>query len=67
MLLPENIANKAVMFPEIKAITDTGHHTSGILTTMLEYRQCVVEIVVDLTSAYQTDYAAHKPSFQELC
>lgn len=60
--LLKDIAHQAIAFPQMQLVPLTGDHARGILATMLQHRQRIVELLINRLVSYETDYPAHIPS-----
>ncbi len=55
----KHIAHHAILLAEIKPAVMGCHNAGGILTAMLQYRQCVIEVLVNRALACNTHNTAH--------
>jgi hypothetical protein len=59
VLLQENVGDEAVTLPQEDVRTFAGDDTGRVLTTMLQDRQRIVELLIDRRFRYDADDAAH--------
>lgn len=55
----EHIPRQAVVLAQVKLVFVTGHDACGILAAVLQYRQAVIDGLIDDCLAYDTYNAAH--------
>src|SRR5215469_12978503 len=62
-MLLEHVAYQATALADAQlALTRGGSDAGGVLAAMLQYRECVVETLIDRTGADHADDAAHDVS-----
>ena len=59
VMLLEDVLHQAVVLAQVQPHTIAGHHPSGVLATMLQHGQGVVDLLIDRISANQADDSAH--------
>ena len=59
VMLFEDVLHQAVVLAQVQPHAIAGHHPSGVLATMLQYGQGVVNLLIDRISANQADDSAH--------
>jgi hypothetical protein len=59
MALMEDIADEAVAFAHLETVRTPGNDARRVLSAVLQYRQSVVDRLVDRAFAYHADNATH--------
>ncbi len=59
MVLPEHIADQTLAFALTETSADTGHDTRGILPSMLQHRQGIIDIRRDICFRYYSNKTTH--------
>ena len=55
----EHVFDQTIVFAQIAAPTITGNHTGGVLATVLEYGEGVVNVLLDFVAGNDPYYSAH--------
>jgi hypothetical protein len=55
----EHIAYQAIVFAQIQTLIITGHDAGGILSTMLQYGQPIVQGLIDSFATHDTYDSTH--------
>jgi hypothetical protein len=53
------ITYKAIVFTQTQLLAVASHYACGILTSVLQYRQGIIDSLIDMGFADNTHYSAH--------
>ena len=56
---PEDVTGQAIVFTQIQFTFMAGNNASGILTTVLQDRQSIINVLIDMGFSNDTHYSAH--------